>query len=52
MSKKQHSKEMQNHKKPMDPHVLQEEFGSEFGDANSGKIYDIKEQLKRNSCQE
>ncbi|WP_164462140.1 hypothetical protein [Bacillus sp. FJAT-42376] len=47
MSKKnQKSKDMQNHKKPMNPDVLQEEFGSEFGDANSAKIYEVKEELK------
>ncbi|WP_164502882.1 hypothetical protein [Metabacillus mangrovi] len=44
------SKDMQNHKKPMDPGLLEEEFGSEFGDANQGKIYELKEELKQQSA--
>ncbi|KPN13723.1 hypothetical protein AKG37_11365 [Bacillus australimaris] len=34
------SKEMKDHKKPMDPDVLEEEFGSELGDINSSKWID------------
>ncbi|WP_243291735.1 hypothetical protein [Bacillus sp. FJAT-47783] len=42
MTKKhQKSKEMQNHKKPMHKQLLQEEFGSELGDYNASKIYEV-----------
>ncbi|UYO36684.1 hypothetical protein NF868_05760 [Bacillus zhangzhouensis] len=34
------SKEMKEHKKPMDPDILEEEFGSELGDINSSKWID------------
>lgn len=34
----------------MDPGLLEEEFGSEFGDANQGKIYELKEELKQQSA--
>ncbi|MBS2968542.1 hypothetical protein J9317_07205 [Metabacillus sp. KIGAM252] len=51
MSKKHvKSKNLQNHKKPMNPDLLEQEFGSEFCDANSGKIYELKEELKRKSA--
>ncbi|MED4532961.1 hypothetical protein ABET51_16965 [Metabacillus fastidiosus] len=39
--KKMHSKDIQNHKKPFSKDLLQEEFGSELGDVNSSKIYDL-----------
>jgi len=35
------SKNQQNHKKPMHKQLLKEEFGTELGDYNAGKIYDI-----------
>ncbi|MFC0273525.1 hypothetical protein ACFFIX_19215 [Metabacillus herbersteinensis] len=35
------SKDIQNHKKPTHKDLLQEEFGSETGDVNSSKIYDL-----------
>ncbi|WP_197491616.1 MULTISPECIES: hypothetical protein [Bacillaceae] len=50
MSKKHvKSKDLQNHKKPMNADLLEQEFGSEFGDGNSAKIYELKEELKRKS---
>ncbi|MCY8809715.1 hypothetical protein MOE86_18310 [Bacillus atrophaeus] len=46
MGKNQHSKDMQNHKKPMNKKVLEEEFSSEFGDYNAGKLIEALEQTK------
>lgn len=46
MGKNQHSKDMQNHKKPMNKKVLEEEFSSEFGDYNAGKLIETLEQTK------
>ncbi|MCM3160141.1 hypothetical protein KDJ21_023060 [Metabacillus litoralis] len=42
MTKKKNmkSKDMQNHKKPMDTDILQEEFGQETGDVNASKLYE------------
>lgn len=37
---------MQNHKKPMDPELLEEEFSSELGDYNAGKLIETLEQTK------
>lgn len=34
------SKDMKDHKKPMNPDILEEEFGSELGDINSSKWID------------
>lgn len=34
------SKDMQNHKIPMETDILQEEFGHEVGDINASKIYE------------
>lgn len=34
------SRNMQNHKKPTDKDLLQEEFGQELGDTNAAKIYE------------
>ncbi|WFF75886.1 hypothetical protein P6282_18505 [Bacillus velezensis] len=44
--KNRHSKDMQNHKKPMDPKLLEEEFSSELGDYNAGKWIETLEQTK------
>lgn len=44
--KNRHSKDMQNHKKPMDPKLLEEEFASELGDYNAGKWIETLEQTK------
>ncbi|MGG0915595.1 hypothetical protein ABE147_13810 [Bacillus velezensis] len=44
--KNRHSKDMQNHKKPMDPKLLEEEFASELGDYNAGKWIESLEQTK------
>ncbi|WP_226668429.1 hypothetical protein [Metabacillus litoralis] len=38
--KKMKSRDMQNHKKPTDIDLLQEEFGQELGDTNAAKIYE------------
>ncbi|NTU27920.1 hypothetical protein HPX95_17405 [Bacillus tequilensis] len=46
MKKHRHSKNMQNHKKPMNKKVLEEEFSSEFGDYNAGKIIETLEVTK------
>ncbi|MCY9230684.1 hypothetical protein [Bacillus inaquosorum] len=46
MKKNRHSKDMQNHKKPMNKKVLEEEFSSEFGDYNAGKIIETLEVTK------
>lgn len=35
------SKNQQEHKKPMHQQLLKEEFGTELGDYNAGKIYDM-----------
>ncbi|PGT82373.1 MULTISPECIES: hypothetical protein [Bacillaceae] len=42
MTKKKNmkSKDMQNHKKPMETDILQEEFGQETGDVNASKLYE------------
>ncbi|WP_379050521.1 hypothetical protein [Metabacillus endolithicus] len=34
------SKDMQNHKKPMETDILQEEFGQETGDVNASKLFE------------
>ena len=47
MKKHQKSKDMQNHKKPMNPDVLQEEFSNELGDVNAFKFIDVIETIKR-----
>ncbi|MGO0712788.1 hypothetical protein P5408_008120 [Bacillus subtilis] len=41
MKKNRHSRDMQNHKK-----VLEEEFSSELGDYNAGKIIETLEVTK------
>ncbi|MBL3649330.1 hypothetical protein ABZM97_07445 [Bacillus vallismortis] len=46
MKKNRHSREMQNHKKPMNKKVLEEEFSSELGDYNAGKIIETLEITK------
>ncbi|MBU2660022.1 hypothetical protein [Bacillus cabrialesii] len=46
MKKNRHSRDMQNHKKPMNKKVLEEEFSSEFGDYNAGKIIEMLEVTK------
>jgi len=38
---------MQNHKKPMNPDVLQEEFSNELGDVNAFKFIDVIENNKK-----
>ncbi|WLR43114.1 hypothetical protein LC087_02590 [Bacillus carboniphilus] len=45
MTKKNEKKsgEQKQHKKTMNPSILQEEFSSELGDYNSTKIYDVLE---------
>lgn|GEM_PF-5985802 len=46
------SKEMKDHKKPMDPDIL-EEFGSELGDINSSKWIDTLVKPKKDAaCQQ
>ncbi|MDQ0860560.1 hypothetical protein [Bacillus sp. V2I10] len=41
MTKKTHkSGESEQHKKPMEPSLLEEEFGTEMGDYNSAKFID------------
>lgn len=47
VEKNQKSKDMQNHKKPMNKKVLQEEFSGELGDVNAFKFIDIIEQNKK-----
>ncbi|MBD1380348.1 hypothetical protein [Metabacillus arenae] len=50
MTKKtEKSKEMQNHKRPMDKELLQEEFGHELGHYNEGKVYETLADHKRKS---
>lgn len=47
------SKEMKDHKKPMDPDILEEEFGSELGDINSSKWIDTLVKPKKDAaCQQ
>ncbi|MCY9375885.1 hypothetical protein MOF34_12200 [Bacillus sp. T17B1] len=46
MKKNRHSRDMQNHKKPMNQKVLEEEFSSELGDYNAGKIIEMLEITK------
>ncbi|SPT93845.1 YkzE protein [Bacillus tequilensis] len=46
VKKNRHSRDMQNHKKPMNKEVLEEEFSSEFGDYNAGKIIETLEVTK------
>ncbi|AFI28017.1 hypothetical protein MY9_1480 [Bacillus sp. JS] len=46
VKKHRHSRDMQNHKKPMNKKVLEEEFSSEFGDYNAGKIIETLEVTK------
>ncbi|OAE04822.1 hypothetical protein A6A24_15370 [Bacillus subtilis] len=46
MKKNRHSRDMQNHKKPMNKKVLEEEFSSELGDYNAGKIIETLEVTK------
>ncbi len=46
LKKNRHSREMQNHKKPMNKKVLEEEFSSELGDYNAGKIIETLEITK------
>ncbi|MDA7026210.1 hypothetical protein PJ311_06230 [Bacillus sp. CLL-7-23] len=46
MKKHQKSKEKQNHKKPMNKQVLEEEFSSELGDVNAFKMIDVIEHNK------
>ncbi|MFT4401216.1 hypothetical protein ACMX2I_14520 [Bacillus sp. SW14] len=46
MKRNRHSREMQNHKKPMNKKVLEEEFSSELGDYNAGKIIETLEITK------
>lgn len=41
------SKDMKNHKKPMNPDILEEEFGSELGDINSSKWIDTLTKPKK-----
>ncbi|MED2978165.1 hypothetical protein P4284_15870 [Bacillus swezeyi] len=47
MKKHQKSRERQNHKKPMNKKVLQEEFSGELGDVNAFKFIDVIEQNKK-----
>lgn len=44
------SKEMKDHKKPMDPDILEEEFGSELGDINSSKWIDTLMKPKKDAA--
>lgn len=47
MSKKtEKSRSMQNHKKPADKQLLQEEFGHELGDMNAAKTIELLESVK------
>ncbi|WP_200874125.1 hypothetical protein [Bacillus safensis] len=47
------SKEMKDHKKPMDRDILEEEFGSELGDINSSKWIDTLVKPKKDAaCQQ
>lgn len=46
LKRNRHSREMQNHKKPMNKKVLEEEFSSELGDYNAGKIIETLEITK------
>ncbi|WP_170289420.1 hypothetical protein [Metabacillus lacus] len=39
--KHEKSKDMENHKKPMDTSLLEEEFGQELGDYQASKIYEL-----------
>lgn len=39
---------MKDHKKPMNPDILEEEFGSELGDINSSKWIDTLMKPKKN----
>ncbi|MFJ5963664.1 hypothetical protein [Bacillus sp. NPDC093026] len=43
------SKDLQEHKKPMNPDVLEEEFGSELGDVNSSKWFETFMKPKKDS---
>jgi len=43
------SKDMKDHKKPMDPDILEEEFGSELGDINSSKWIDTLVKPKKDA---
>ncbi|MFS0654379.1 hypothetical protein [Bacillus sp. 179-C3.3 HS] len=54
MTKKhEKSKDMKEHKKPMDPDILQEEFGSELGDVNSSKWFETFMKPKKDTaCQD
>ncbi|KAA6453130.1 hypothetical protein [Bacillus swezeyi] len=47
MKKHLKSRERQNHKKPMNKKVLQEEFSGELGDVNAFKYIDVIEQNKK-----
>ncbi|MFN2745935.1 hypothetical protein ACINLE_13165 [Bacillus sp. z60-18] len=47
MKKHLKSGERQNHKKPMNKEVLQEEFSGELGDINAYKWIDVTEHNKK-----
>ncbi|QNG59146.1 hypothetical protein H4O14_15210 [Bacillus sp. PAMC26568] len=44
------SKDSGQHKKPIEPSLLEEEFGSEMGDYNSTKILDTLAEKKEKKC--
>jgi hypothetical protein len=50
MTKTHKSKDSEQHKKPMEPSLLEEEFGSEMGDYNSAKLLDILAEKKEKKC--
>ncbi|WP_243385467.1 hypothetical protein [Bacillus kexueae] len=52
MTKKtNHSKDIQNHKKPTHQNLLNEEFGTELGDYNAHKMIEIlQKQQKDDKC--
>ncbi|TDL80249.1 hypothetical protein [Peribacillus frigoritolerans] len=40
----------EQHKKPMEPSLLEEEFGTEMGDYNSAKFIDAFAEKKAKAC--
>lgn len=40
----------EQHKKPMEPSLLEEEFGTEMGDFNSAKFIDAFAEKKAKAC--
>lgn len=47
MSKNHKSKDIKNHKKKMNPEILEEEFSHELGNFHAGKFWEIIQDRKQ-----